>query len=105
MKTSWKIHTRGGPIHRIFTTLDNAMKWARQQWHDHELVIGPDYDEDVRVSYAIREARGADQRMFASIGERQHCPTCGHVIATRSNVKGEWHPVDVDYLVPKDFEE
>ncbi len=105
MKTSWQIHTRGGPIRRIFTSLANAMKWARRQWHEHALVIGPSDEDDFRASYAIRNAAGRDQRVFATIGERQHCPTCGHVVATRSNVEGEWHPVEVDYLIPKDFED
>lgn len=105
MKTTWQIHTHGGPIRRIFSTLDNAMKWARQQWYEHTLVIGPDDEDDYRLSHAIRNANGPDQRVFGSIAERQHCPTCGHVVATRSDVKGEWTPKEVDYLIPKDFDE
>jgi len=105
MKTTWQIHTFGGPIHRIFTTLANAMAWARRNWHENALVIEAAEEEDGLYSYAIRDATGPDQRVFASIGERQHCPTCGHVVATRSDVAGKWYPVDDDRLIPKDFED
>jgi hypothetical protein len=106
-KTTWTIHTMGGPIHRIFTTLVNAKAWARKHWTDHKLAIGPD-DFDGFMSYAIRykdSKRPSERLPWASIAERKHCETCGHVIATRSDVKGEWSPKKPDFLVPRDFED
>lgn len=46
-----------------------------------------------------------DERIFATIGERQHCAECGHVIATRSDFKGEWSTRRGDeHYWPKDLE-
>jgi len=105
-KVTWTIHTIGGPIHRIFTSLVNAKAWARKQWTEHKLVIGPD-DSEGPASHVIRYAGGSryDRRPFATIAQRKHCEACGHVIATRSDVHGEWSTQQADFCVPRDFEE
>jgi len=103
-KTTWQIHTMGGPIHRIFSTVENAIAWARQQWREDTLVIEahPGLEGGGPVSYAIRYE--ADAEPWATIGERRHCATCAHITGVRSDVDGDWTPMTPDYLVPKDFE-
>jgi hypothetical protein len=107
-KTTWVIDTVGGRIHRIFSTLETAKKWAKKQWNEYKLVIGPDDAEGTPVSHGIRYV-GAERRSendcWATIAERQHCPTCGHVIAERSHVKDAWSPKKPDFYVPRDLED
>lgn len=143
--TTWAIHTMGGPVHRVFSTVEIAKRWAFDEWSfpktidglvaanrlsqptskreandvqqrlDHqnaehfertksgEIVIAPGSEEDWDFTFGIRY-KGKNERVFATIGERQHCTCCGRVIATRSNVNGKWHPSDNDHdRWPKDL--
>ncbi len=118
MKTTWTIGTRGGPIRRVFTTLDIAKQWTIREWtvvaggydaerhfarhKSGEIEIVPD-DDDGLMSYAIRYV--GDDRCFAAISERQHCTCCDAVVATRAVVDGEWAPVQPEHAwLPKDLE-
>lgn len=101
-KTTWQIHTMGGPIPRIFTSVEIAMRWAHKFFRDGQLVIEAEECDGGEMTYALRYKK--DRTAFGSIGQRKHCPTCDHVVATRGDINGEWHPKSDDYLVPRDFE-
>ena len=105
--TTWTIHSMGGPIRRLFSTVEIAKQWAISEWGSHKrtVIIEPDCVDDRQVSFSIHYA-GPHEEVFATIAEQQHCPCCGRVIATRSDVNGEWHPVSNTHEHwPKDLED
>jgi len=104
VKLSYQIHTVGGPINRIFSSVQLAMQWARKQWKDLLTEIGP-YEEDRKATYGLFEDRGrGGPECFGTIAERRHCPTCGQVDAVRSDVEGPWSVNVPDKYVPKDLD-
>ena len=138
--TSFVIHTMGGPIRRVFSSVEIAKQWATEEWtfpktiaglvatkrlspprapreaadvqrrlgdenaehfERHKsgvLVIEAGEEEDVSFTFGIRY-KGKDERVWATICERQHCGCCGHVVATRSDLSRAWEPSakDDDY--------
>ena len=87
--TSWAIHTTVGPIRRVFSTIEIAKQWAITEWSG--AVIEPGYVDEAPVSFSIRY-EGTHDEVFATICQQQHCACCGRVIATRSDINGEWRP-------------
>lgn len=104
--TSWTIHTMGGPVRRIFSTIEIAKQWAIAEWTKTggNVVIEAGYVEELACTFSIRH-EGPHERVFATICEQLHCACCGRVIATRSNIDGAWTsaPNGHDHW-PKDLE-
>ena len=136
--TSWTIHTMGGPIRRVFSTVEIAKQWAIVEWTfpktseqlieanvirrprsasetaaaqrrldeynaEHfaryasgTVVIEPDHVDEASVSFGIHY-EGPHEEVFATICQQQHCACCGRVVATRSDIDGEWCPTPNDH--------
>lgn len=55
--TSWAIHTMGGPIRRIFSTLEMAKRWATTEWTFPQTIDDLVGTQD-RTAVEIARARG-----------------------------------------------